>query len=361
MIDDPSSPLKSGLLMLGEDARFLVIRRDNIGDLLCTTPMISALRQRYPRAWIGLLVNSYNAPVLAGNRDVDDVYVYEKLKHLAPGRWRLGALADRVRLIFKLRARRIDCAILAAPGFQASALRFARLAAPRHVLGYAVANNAIDIGIAPESARQLHEAEACFRLLEPMGITTPPPPMSLVADIKEIAAIRGRPGWTAFNEGRGPLIGLHISARKPLQRWPIQHFAELARRLHAAAGARFLLFWAPGDSDDALHPGDDNLAQALVSELSSIPLFPVQTGRLPELIAGLSLCEQVICSDGGAMHIAAGLGKPIVCFFGNSDAARWHPWAVPYELCQPGSRNVADVTTDEACAAWLRLQTRLTE
>ncbi len=51
--------------------RILVIRRDNIGDLLCTTPLLSALRRRFPEAWIGALVNSYTAPVLAGNPDVE--------------------------------------------------------------------------------------------------------------------------------------------------------------------------------------------------------------------------------------------------------------------------------------------------
>ena len=35
---------------------FLVVRRDNIGDLVCTTPLIAALRAHYPDAWIAALV-----------------------------------------------------------------------------------------------------------------------------------------------------------------------------------------------------------------------------------------------------------------------------------------------------------------
>ncbi|MHB8536282.1 MAG: glycosyltransferase family 9 protein, partial [Sulfuricaulis sp.] len=50
--------------------RFLVIRRDNIGDLVCTTPLIHALRQRYPKARLCLLVNSYNRPVVENNPDI---------------------------------------------------------------------------------------------------------------------------------------------------------------------------------------------------------------------------------------------------------------------------------------------------
>ncbi|HEX8962763.1 MAG TPA: glycosyltransferase family 9 protein [Rhodocyclaceae bacterium] len=342
-------------MQIKEDAHFLIIRRDNIGDLLCTTPLLRGLRQRFPGAWIGALVNSYNAPVLAGNPDVDAIYSYDKLKHLPPGRSRAGALFERARMILSLRRRRIDYAILAAPGFQSSALRFARLAAPRHVVGYGAPGNEVDLCVAPDAARRLHEAEACFRLLEPFGITGNPPPMALSADPAVAAALRALPGWQAVASGGGPLVGLHISARKPPQRWPVERFAELAKRLHASHGARFLLFWAPGSADNALHPGDDDKAAALTSELKKLPALPVPTRSLPELIAGLSLCDRVVCSDGGAMHIAAALGKPIVCFFGNSDAARWHPWGVPHVVLQKESRDVADVTVDEACAAFARL------
>jgi hypothetical protein len=36
---------------------------------------------------------------------------------------------------------------------------------------------------------------------------------------------------------------------------------------------------------------------------------------LEQLMAGMSLCDALICSDGGAMHLAAGLDKPILAFF----------------------------------------------
>jgi ADP-heptose:LPS heptosyltransferase len=73
-------------------------------------------------------------------------------------------------------------------------------------------------------------------------------------------------------------------------------------------------------------------------------------------MAGIALCDQMICSDGGAMHIAAGMGKPIVCFFGQSSAERWHPWGVPYVLLQKPSRQVSDVGVDEVEAAFFQLQ-----
>src|SRR5260221_14738419 len=58
--------------------RLLLIQRDNIGDLVLSTPFIRVLRARYPSARIDALVNSYNAPVLERNPHVDSVFAYTK-------------------------------------------------------------------------------------------------------------------------------------------------------------------------------------------------------------------------------------------------------------------------------------------
>jgi ADP-heptose:LPS heptosyltransferase len=315
--------------------KLLVIRRDNIGDLLCTTPLISALRRRFPDAWIGVLTNSYAAPALAGNADVSEVLVYEKGKHLASLGARLKALVRRAALIARLRRQRIDVALLPASGDQRSAERFATLSGAARI-----------VRAEGTHASGSHEVESSFRCATQLGIDGPPPPMTLVAP--PVPNVR-------LPAGNGPLIGLHISARKPPQRWPVERFAELARQLNAESGARFLLFWAPGAVGDPMHPGDDDKAQELVSLMADLPVVALPTHHLAELIAGLSLCDAVICSDGGAMHIAAALGKPLVCFFGNSDAARWRPWGVPHQLLQPESRNVADISVDQALAAYRQL------
>src|SRR5258708_11081581 len=98
--------------------RFLVIRRDNIGDLVCTTPLLFALRERFPRAHIAALVNTYNEAVLERNPAVDAVYAYEKGKHRGRGRSFLSVHLDRLRPIMKLRKERFNYAILATPRFQ---------------------------------------------------------------------------------------------------------------------------------------------------------------------------------------------------------------------------------------------------
>lgn len=331
--------------------KILVIRRDNIGDLVCTTPLFSALRLHFPDAHIAALVNSYNAPVLNGNQAVNEVCVYRKAKHRHVGESRLNVWWATWRLLRRLRSERFDVAIVATPGRQPAALKFARWIGAKRVIAYGEAAEGIDDSLPLRLSEGCHETEAVMHLLQPLGINEAPGPVRVFADTQLTTTVP-----VPVPSGTGPLIALHISARKPAQRWPVERFAELAQALHALHGARFLLFWSPGSEENVKHPGDDIKARHLLELCRDLPLLAFPTQSLEELIAGLSRCAQLICSDGGAMHIAAGLGKPIICFFGNSGAQRWRPWGVPHELLQPESRNVTDISVAEVLAAFDRLQ-----
>lgn len=339
--------------------KILIIRRDNIGDLICTTPLFEALRQRYPQAYIAALVNSYNEPAIRGNPHLDAIFAYTKGKH-ADGETVLQAYWRRAKLLWQLRRMGFDYAVLATSGFAARSLKQANMLAPRHIVGFVTdkaRSPSIDCAIPHGDGASLHETEDMFRLLAPLDVFGPISRLTVVADRPLAQRLRSELP-VSVADGDGPLIALHISARKEKQRWPVERFAELAHRLHLSCAARFLVFWSPGDENNPFHPGDDGKAARLLSALADLPAAPVRTVHLSELIAGLSLCDAAILSDGGAMHVVAGLGKPLVCFFGNSSAERWHPWGVPYELLQAPSRDVTDISVDEAAAAYARLTLR---
>jgi ADP-heptose:LPS heptosyltransferase len=335
-------------------ASFLVIRRDNIGDLVCTTPLFEALRRRFPAARIYALTNSYNLPVLRGNPFIDQTFAYTKGKHREPGTSLWSVYAHRLSLIWHLRGLRIDYAVIGSCGFVPRALRFARLLRPRHIVSHVRVGRSIrgvDMPVPHDWEPPRHEVEDVYSVLAPFGITGAPPPPRVVPDAHE----RARAEAELRDRGILEAIAVHISARKPKNRWPVERVVELMRRLHAERNAAFMLFWSPGDSRNPLHPGDDDKARAVLERLRGVPVVGYPTERLEALIAGLSVCERVICSDGGAMHIAAALGKPILCFFGNSGATRWRPWGVPHVLLQPPRLNAADISVDEAYAGYERL------
>jgi ADP-heptose:LPS heptosyltransferase len=328
--------------------RILVVRRDNIGDLVCTTPLLGALRRRFPDGWLAVLANSYNAPVLAGHPDLDEVYAYQKGKHVDAG---LVALAvERVGLVRGLRRRRLDFVVLATTAYQPRTLRLARLLGPEHIVGFVddAAPRAIDRPASLEGAEGEHEVERVFRLARTFGIEGPPPPLRIAVDRTEAARVRAALATAGFSQAP---IGIHLSARKPSQRWPAERFIALMRALHERRGAAFMLFWSPGPAEHPQHPGDDAKASEVIEATRDLPVLPWPTHELPSLVAGLDACRSMVMSDGGAMHMAAALGKPIVCFFGKSDAVRWRPWGVPYRLLQRASRDVTDITVEAALAA----------
>jgi len=340
--------------------KVLIIRRDNIGDLICTTPLFEAIRRQYPNAYIAALVNSYNAPAIQGNPHLDAIFSYTKGKH-TEGETVIGAYWRRARMLWQLRRMRFDFVVLATSGFAGRALKLARMIAPRHIVGFVTDTTTsahIDLPVLSVPAEMRHETEEMFCLLAPLGISGEIPGLTVVPDATLAASLSQSLPMAVSDSARGPLVALHISARKEKQRWPVERFSELAQRLHARFGARFLVFWSPGDENNPFHPGDDGKAKRLLASLAALPAAPVNTAHLSELMAGLALCDVAILSDGGAMHVAAGLGKPLVCFFGNSSAERWHPWGVPYQLLQQPSRDVSDISVDEAEAAFVALMAK---
>lgn len=314
--------------------KILIIRRDNIGDLVCTTPAIAALRKHYPEAEIGVLVNSYNADVLRGNPNVDHVFVYQKLKHAGNLSSRFKALTQRLKLIKQLRRWKPDVTILAKASYDRHGLRFARQIGAKNIIGYVpeaegMAKGLPDIRLETPDFVALHEVEAVAGLLKPLGITTPMGPLQVFANTATAKAIEQILPQAQHR------IALHISAREPERRWGNDNFIALAKHiLESQPDTQILLFWSPGKADDPHHPGDDEAAAQLIQAVGSPHLVPMPTQNLTELIAALSLCDLLIGTDGGALHLAVALNKKVLAMFENKPDKlnHWYPWQAKYQL-----------------------------
>lgn len=335
--------------------RILVIRRDNIGDLVCTTPLFAALRERYPDAHIAALVNSYNAPVLDGNPALDAVHSYTKFKHRSPGESWLSVLLARLRLMAELRRAPYDYVVLAKADFDLRGLRTARQLRRRRVIGFSRRNGraprAITDPVPSFDYDELHEVEVLERLAAVLDVPEARGPLQVFPSQRRMERWRDELGGLP-SEHRW--VAVHISAREPSRRWPAERWIDLVGRLQADGKTRVLLVWAPGRADDPRHPGDDEKASAI---RNALPVAAAPTRELADLIAVLALCHAFIGADGGAMHIGAGLALPMVALFENieSKKRRWAPWRVPHELVAPATRDIADITVEQVLAAWQRL------
>lgn len=335
--------------------RILIVRRDNIGDLICTLPLISAIRQLNPAARIDILVNSYCAPVVLGNPDLDHVYIYTKAKHKDSGESTLGVYWRRLLLTLKLRLAQYDWLVLANVSCQPRPLRWAKQVGAKHIVGFTEASckgaEIITDPIPLVRGQGKHEVEYLMALLQPFG------------NVEQLSAARIAPdaelqqrSLVSLASARcldKPLIGINISARLPSQQWPAEKFIELINRLKAQYHC--VLFWAPGSASNAGHPGDDEKAASVAASFTSDEVTSLPTQQLSELIAGISCVDLLVTADGGALHIGAACGKPEVVMFGDSDSTQWYPWRVPFKLLHPASRDVRSIEAAEVAAAVYQL------
>ncbi|WP_413735766.1 glycosyltransferase family 9 protein [Sodalis sp. RH21] len=335
--------------------RALVICRDNIGDTLLTTPLIHALAtQGHYR--VDVVANSYNAAVLALNPDVATVFIYKKIHHRAAGESRLAVIAQRLKVMWRIRRTDYDVAVIAKSRWDRRVLKWGTLSGARRVLALGDQSHPAITDLVTPPAGGEHLVNRFHRMLAPLGIRGAAGPLVLNAAPAQALALSRRYGI----DDRLPAIGLQISARRVLQRWPEADFVALARTIAAAGPCQIILLWSPGTADNPAHPGDDELAARIIAACDLPNLIPIATQSLDELIAAMQLCDRVVTSDGGAMHIAAGLGKGIVALFGDSDPVCWSPWRVEHRILHAADNNVASITPPRVYEALLQLAPGLT-
>ena len=217
---------------LAQKIKILIVRRDNIGDLICTLPLIASIRKLHPTARIDLLVNSYSSAVAANNPDIDHLYVYTKAKHRGEGESVLGVHARRLWMTLQLRLARYDWLVLANAGCMPRPLRWARQVGAKNIVGFSAEGcQGAEILTHPiPFVRRpgVHEVEYLMQLLQPFGEVAEIPAARITPEPAALAAAHRT--LRAVGDHK-PLIGINISARLSSQQWPAERFIELVHQL----------------------------------------------------------------------------------------------------------------------------------
>jgi ADP-heptose:LPS heptosyltransferase len=336
--------------------KILVVKRDKIGDLLLTTPLLAHLRQALPDIEIHVLANDYNAWVVADNPDVARVWVYRRTRHA--GRVRLAAAAAQVRQFFGLRGERFDVAIAA--GGEESPRAIGRALAARAVrtIAYAVDprrhGTRLTDPVSPPTVG--HEIERILGLGAPLGVA--PPPVA--------ASPRFRPPQAWQDDARAWLSGVGISpgefvivgvsARDAPKVPTADQVLRWAARLRRDWGCATLLQFTPGGVGNALYPGSDALASEILANAPGY-LRGLPHG-LPTAIGLISLARTSVLPDSGLMHFAAASEGGVVGLFANggtlSSPARWGPRG-PRAVALSAPQAVGDLDDATVFAALARL------
>lgn len=336
------NPLSTGGL------RILVIRIDFFGDLLCTTPLLAALRQAHPDCHLAVLANKYNRDAIANNPDVDEIYEYVYSKQTERNRrpGALNAITQRARLIATLRRKKFDYVVIPNGGMHKNSIQFARWLKAKRTLFNNVDTEFDDRKAEHCASRKIeHEVLAGFRVAKELVGEILPGPLRLNLPAELIGQIKsGMPNL------QHPVVALHFSARVHERSWPFSRWCTLAATL--VKNNTVVILGSPDMWEDPSY-GD-----AMAAFRLNGAVHQCHTRDFVELAAALSICDRVICCDGGPVHIAAALNKPVVALFESRPEKykRWYPWNVPHQIvCAHNGIAVDGIEVSDVVAAYQKL------
>lgn len=325
-------------------SKILFIRRDNIGDLICTTPAIHAVRKTYPEAKIGILVNSYNAEAIMNNPDIDEIYIYKKAKHV-PEKNKLSVWMNNVKILMKIRKEKYDVAIACGSYFPRLA-RYTYITGARIRIGYCPENKRFSFYTHPitQYFQNIHETIKTFNLLKPIGITDMPGDLIIYPDKTEQKKFEFFKN-NNFKDINKPIVAISISARIKKNRWSKEKFIKLIEKLIAQNICNILLLWAPGSVNNLMFPGDDEIAESIIQHFDG-KVVSYYTPKVSTLIAAISLSDIVLTLDTGSLHIASALKKSTVALMTKAKSYCWYPWKTKNIVITAEERvETIDVTT----------------
>jgi predicted lipopolysaccharide heptosyltransferase III len=308
--------------------KILIVRLRLIGDVVFTTPVIRALRRRFPDARITYLVESAAAPVVATNPHLSDLIVITHRRGWA-------RIKDDLRLARQLRRARFDLVVDLHGGPRSAWLTWAS-GAPRRI-GYDIDGRTWMYTQAVHRPRGLHprhSVENQWDLLPAVDVGFPLSPsrdddrveMPPSTDARTAVLDRLRARGVPLGSG-ARLVVFHVSAGNPFRRWPEASFADVAAglvRQSTGSADRWVLLTA-GPSDHAAV--QRVLAQArLQAPDAAHRLVDAGDVTLAELRALLDSAALYIGGDSGPLHVASTSDVPIVGLYGPTLAERSAPW-----------------------------------
>ncbi len=302
--------------------RLLIVRLGSMGDIIHTLPAVTALRQAFPEAMLGWVVEERWAELLctlptprSGARSPQRPLV-DRIHAVNTKQWRSALLSNQTweqiaAGLSELRAPRYDVAVdfqgavrsallarwsgapvvygAAQPRENVASMFYRRqvIARGAHIveqnvsLAAAVAGRSLNIPQVEFPRDEAAEKECDRRLTN--------------HDIGNFALLNPGAGWGA-------------------KQWPAERYGDIAKNF-AEDGLKSLINFGPGEQD---------LVRAV--EAASGGAAEGFTGSLTQLIALTRRARLFIGGDTGPMHLAAALGVPVVGIFGPTNPARNGPF-----------------------------------
>lgn len=285
---------------LHEPESILILRLSAIGDVVLTTPLIRALRQRFPRARIDFVIKQAFAELVEHNPHLNTVH------RIDPA----AGFKGLVQLGLQLRREQYDLALDLHRNFRT--LLLSRLChAPRRARYHKhlvrrwlfVKFKAATMQYIPPIAQRYLQAAEFLNLQNDNAGTEL---FWSAAHEAEATRVLLEAGWSADR----PLLCLAPGAGFFTKRWPIEYFTDIARSFHATHG-EYTIAILGGAQDHELGKFIRAKSGAQVLDL---------TGKC-SLLASAAIIKRsrlLLANDSGLMHLAEAVNTPVLALFGST-------------------------------------------
>jgi N-acetylglucosaminyldiphosphoundecaprenol N-acetyl-beta-D-mannosaminyltransferase len=287
--------------------RYLIVELADIGDLIVSTPALSALREAQPDAHIMLLTTTHSAPVIAGTNLVDEIIIFDKQQFNGS---RAFFQPANLRRVFALRSSHYDAVVFFHHfTLKLGTLKFALIAlasGAKQIIGLDNGNGWFLNRRLPDGGfGAKHQAQYWLDLVALLGASSNPRPAVIASEVPYVDTLK------KLHYVIHPGSGGYSLAR----RWDIASLAAVADALIEQNDAVLFLVGSPNDDGEALK-----------AAMKHAPFDMTGQTTLPQLAGLIRRCNLYIGADSGVMHIAAAVGTPVVAVFGPSNADAWGPW-----------------------------------
>lgn len=282
-----------------------------MGDILLATPSLRAVRSAFPGITVDFVVGGGMTDALSGHSDVRRILTFDKrgvdsrLDHFLPFLWRLTR--ERYDLVVNLHPSAKSYLMAAASGAR-TRLTFVK-----------------DMSVHPETGRVAHAVDDFAKELLPLGIG---PLLDRSLDFIVPHAARTRVGEMFAEAGLRPserLLVINPAASRPLNRWPLERFCEVAGYWAGQPNVKVAVTGAPPSFRTVMDGLDEVSLARTVAEADPRILNLAGRLSLKEFGALLERADVLLTCDTGPMHVGAALGTPLVVLSGAADPDRTGP------------------------------------
>lgn len=280
--------------------RILVIELWHIGDVVLSTAMLGALRQKFPAAKITLLAKPHAQELLRGSGLADEIITFDFPWTAFTGKylpWRYRPL-KLLSVFRRLRRANFDLCIDCRMDLRSNIVAY--LSGAKRRIGYDFGGGSFLLTDAvPATPDDHHKVHDWLALLAPLGITNVEQHPRLAVTDDEMATARE---WL---RGEGILgkriVAIHPGARERVRRWDLSNFAAIAEHAEKQLGARVVVIL-----------DQEGYGRELATKTEAHPF----SGSLRQMMAVIACSDVLVCNDSGPMHIAAALGTKVIAIFG---------------------------------------------